>query len=196
MHGKLSDLALDALGEISNIGSGHAATALSMLIGRPVDLTVPNASLVPLAEATEQLGDPETEVIAVLTPVGGGMTAQVLLVFDMQSAAALCTMLGVERDTEMGLSALREIGNILTSSYVTAIAQLTGMPLEPAPPLSAVSWLGALVDETLATAATQSDEVLMLRTAIRIEGEDSRFSFLFVTTGGIAKLLGGLGIAA
>ena len=40
MHGKLSDLALDALGEISNIGSGHAATALSMLIGRPVKLVL------------------------------------------------------------------------------------------------------------------------------------------------------------
>jgi chemotaxis protein CheC len=194
MPKKHSALALDALGEVSNIGSGHAATALSKLVGRTVDLTVPDTRVVPLAEATSLLGNDEDEVVAVLTPVTGGMEAQVLLVIDLHSAASLCGLLGVEPMSEMGMSALCEIGNILTSSYIGAISQLTGMLLEPAPPMAAINMLGALVDTTLAMAATDSDDVLILRTEISIEGDTAGTHFTFVTTGGLTALLARLGV--
>ena len=195
MPEKLSALALDALGEVSNIGSGHAATALSKLIGRTVDLTVPDARVVPLADATALLGDYEDEVVAVLTPISGGMDAQVLLVIDLHSAASLCALVGVEPMSEMGMSALREIGNILTSSYIGAISQLTGMLLEPAVPMAAINMLGALVDTTLAMAAAETDEVLILRTEVSIEGDTSGTHFTFVTTGGLTALLARLGVS-
>ena len=196
MSDNLSPFALDALGEVSNIGSGHAATALSQMIGRSVDLTVPDSRVVPLAEATALLGEPEEEVVAVLTPITGGMEAQVLLVIDLESAGNLCAMLGVEAMSEMGMSALCEIGNILTSSYLNAISQFTGVPLEPSPPMAAVNMLGALVDGTLAMAAAESDGVLILRTAVAIEGDTSGVNFTFVTTGELTALLAGLGLPA
>jgi chemotaxis protein CheC len=194
MTQKLSALALDALGEVSNIGSGHAATALSLMIGRNVDLHVPDARVVPLCEATALLGHAEDEVVAVLTPVTGGMDAQILLVFDLESATNLCSLVGVEAMSEMGMSALDEIGNILTSSYVNAISQLTGLTLEQSPPLLAVNMLGSLVDGILALAAAESDDVLMLRTAITSEGDATGVGFSFVTTGGLTALLAGLGV--
>ena len=40
-YSNLSALQLDALKEVSNIGAGNAATALSMMIGKKVDMTVP-----------------------------------------------------------------------------------------------------------------------------------------------------------
>ena len=156
---------------------------------------MPDARVVPLADATSLLGDYEDEVVAVLTPISGGMDAQVLLVIDLHSAASLCALVGVEPMSEMGMSALREIGNILTSSYIGAISQLTGMLLEPAVPMAAINMLGALVDTTLAMAAAETDEVLILRTEVSIEGDTSGTHFTFVTTGGLTALLARLGVS-
>jgi chemotaxis protein CheC len=193
----LSELALDALGEISNIGAGNAASALSQLLGVTVDLGVPSASLVPLARASEQVGPAEREVVAVLTGVHGAIGACVLLVFSNAAASSLCETLGVDAQTEMGMSALQEIGNILTSSYVTAIGTLTGMTLEPSPPAGARDMLGALVDGVLALASSSGDAVLLVQTAMWLEGVEAEFAFLFVPErGGVQSMLGALGVAA
>src|SRR5919107_1738466 len=112
-----TSLQLDALRELANIGPGAAGTALSQLLGRSVDISVPNALVLPLAEAVEAVGPPEQEVTGVAIPLAGDMDAIVLLVFPVQDAAALCGMLGIEPGTEDAVSALNEIGNILSASY-------------------------------------------------------------------------------
>ena len=71
MSSPYSDQQLDALRELANIGSGNAGTALSSLLGRPVDISVPSASALPLNEAVEATGDPETLVTGVVLPVFG-----------------------------------------------------------------------------------------------------------------------------
>jgi chemotaxis protein CheC len=192
---QLSPFALDALGEVSNIGAGNAAGSLSQLLGASVDLDVPAASLVPLPDATATVGDAEAEVFAVYTGIQGAVGGCVLLVFSEASAATLCSLLGVDSRDEMGLSALQEIGNILTSSYVTAIGQLSGFALEPRPPVVAHNMLGALVDGVLAMAALDADSVLLVRTAMHIEGVQAEFGFLFVPEhGAVGALLGALGV--
>src|SRR4051812_48441066 len=84
-----TDMHLDALREVANIGSGNAATALAGMLGRPVDLTVPSAAALPLADAVEAAGDPTTPVSAVVLPVFGEMDALVLLLFTPEHAQAL-----------------------------------------------------------------------------------------------------------
>src|ERR1700755_1011014 len=100
----LSSLQLDALRELANIGSGTAGTALSQLLGRSVDISVPNAVALPLAEGVGA---------GVAIPRAGDMDAVVLLVFPVEDGGTLCGMLGVEAGTEDAISALGEIGNIL-----------------------------------------------------------------------------------
>src|SRR3954452_317569 len=95
-----TSMQLDALSELANISSGTAGTALSQMLGRSVDISVPNAFVLPLAEAVEAVGPPEQEVTGVAIPLVGDMDAIVLLVFPVQDAAALCGMLGVEAGTE------------------------------------------------------------------------------------------------
>ena len=80
---------LDALRELANIGSGTAGTALSQMLGRSVDISVPNALVLPLAEAVEAVGPPEQEVTGVAIPLAGDMDAVVLLVFPVADAASL-----------------------------------------------------------------------------------------------------------
>lgn len=194
MTTQYSDLQLDALREVANIGSGTAATALSSLVGRSIDLTVPSASALPISEAVDAVGEAEREVISVLLPVLGELEGVVLLVFSPESASLLCELLGVELDSEFGLSALGEIGNILGASYLGALSTMTGIAMEPSPPQCASDYLAAIVSSAL-IAATQGDLALLLDSELVVEETECSFSFMFVPSGsGIDGLLAGLGL--
>src|SRR3954453_17367549 len=140
-----STIQLDALRELANIGSGTAGTALSQMLGRSVDISVPNALVLPLAEAVEAVGPAEQEVTGVAIPLAGDMDAVVLLVFPVEDAGTLAGMLGVEAGTEDALSALGEIGNILSASYIGSLGAMTGLELDPTPPPTGTEKVGAIV---------------------------------------------------
>ena len=84
--------------------------------------------------------------------VVGDMQASVLLLFTPSDAELMCNLLGVEAGTEIGVSALMEIGNIVGTSYVNALAEMTGMEIEPTPPAAATDMLGAIVQSVLGRA--------------------------------------------
>src|SRR5829696_6684705 len=81
-----TDMQLDALRELANIGSGTASTALSSMLGRSVDITVPSAFVLPMAEAVGNFGDAEAEATGVVLGVVGDMPASVLLLFTPNDA--------------------------------------------------------------------------------------------------------------
>ena len=191
----LNDLQLDALREMSNIGSGNAATALASMLGQSVDLHVPTALVLELADAVDAVGNPEDTVSAVIIGVFGDLDATVLLLFDPESANALCALLGVEGDPEMALSALGEIGNILGSSYIQAMGTMTNLHMEPHPPIAMADMLGAIVASVLAVAAADTDLALLLDSKITVDGTACKFGFLYVPSGaGVALLLDRLGL--
>jgi chemotaxis protein CheC len=190
-----SDLQLDALRELANVGSGTASTALSAMLGRSVDITVPNAFVLPMAEAVDSIGNPEDDVTGIVLGVFGDMEATVLLLVNPNHAALLCGMLGVPADSEFGESALMEIGNIVGSSYINALAMMTGMEIEPTPPGLATDMLAAIVESVLAQRATGGDVALLLDSDMVVEGEDCSVSFLLVPDqGGVEQLLARLGL--
>ena len=189
-----SELQLDALRELANIGSGTAGTALAGLLGRSVDLSVPKAAAMALEQAVELTGPGETEVGAVLVPIVGDLDAVALLLFPPADADAICALLGVDVRSDEGASALGEIGNILCASYINALATMLGMELEPRPPQVAWDMLGAIVASVLLREATP-DGALVLDSNLLVEGESCSLSFLLLPTqGGIADLLGRMGV--
>jgi chemotaxis protein CheC len=135
-------------------------------------------------------------VTAIVLGVVGDMEATVVLLVSPADAARICTMLGVDADSELGLSALQEIGNILGSSYVNALAGMTGLNVEPTPPSAATDMLAAIVASVLAERAGGVDTTLMLDSALVIEGENCTISFMLVPDRGAVELmLAGLGLA-
>jgi len=196
MSHEYSPLQLDALRELANIGSGTAGTALSQMLGRPVDISIPNALALPLAQAVDAVGPAEEEVTGVVIPLAGDMEAIVVLLFSMADAATLCGLLGVEADTGVGLSALGEIGNILGASYVGAMSAMTGLHLEPTPPQTVTDMLAAIVSTVLAANATSTDTALILDSELAVEGEQCSLSFLMLPAeGGVDELLTRMGMA-
>jgi chemotaxis protein CheC len=176
---EFSEMQQSALGELANIGSGHAATALSALLGRPVDVGYSQATLTVLARAIDQVGEPMNRSALVDTPIQGGQ-GNVLLVFPDDTAEQLCQMLGTTMAEEMGRTALQEVGNILSASYLNAIVEMTGLALEPEPPKVEVDLLGQLLSNSGAAEGNPTDPTVLMRSYLTVEGSTARFSFLFV----------------
>jgi chemotaxis protein CheC len=189
-----SELQQSALREIANIGSGHAATALSQLLGRPVEISYAEALLTVLAEAIDRIGAPMSRSALVDTPIqaDGG---SVLLVFPDDTGQQLCELLGTSLDDEIGRTALQEVGNILATSYLNAIVEMTGMQLEPEPPTVEVDLLGQLLSQSAASGGDPSDPTVLMRSQLTVEASTARFSFLFVPRiGSVETLLDRLGV--
>ena len=196
MTPQYSEMQLDALAELANIASGTAATALSQMLGREVELRVPRALALPLADAVDAAGAPEDIVTGIVLGLEGDVEALVLLLVPADDASLLCQMLGVEAGTEVGDSALGEIGNILGTSYLNALSAMTGLTLMPSPPTLATDLLGAIVASVLAQAAGENDIALVLDSELDLADQPCSLSFLLLPASGRAdELLAPLGLA-
>jgi chemotaxis protein CheC len=191
-----TELQQSALREIANIGSGHAATALSQLLGRPVDIGYSETLLTVLAEAIDRIGAPMSRSALVDTPIraDGGT---VLLVFPDETGEQLCQLLGTSLNDELGRTALQEVGNILATSYLNAIVEMTGMSLEPEPPTVEIDLLGQLLANSAASEGSLSDPTVLMRSELTVEASTAKFSFLFVPRiGSVETLLERLGVSS
>jgi chemotaxis protein CheC len=195
MRTTYTEVELDALRELANIGAGTAATALSGLLGTPIDVAVPSASALPLADAIDAAGPADLVVTGVAVELSGGLTGSAVMLFPEEDAATLCRLLGLEADSELAASALGEVVNILCASYLGALGTMTGMQLELGPPQCVDDMLGAIMGSILAMSAGASDVALMLDSALLIEGQACSLSFLLVPSAdGVEGLLAQLGL--
>jgi chemotaxis protein CheC len=190
-----SEIELDALRELANIGSGTAATSLSGLLGMPVDVAVPSASALPLADAIDAAGPAELLVTGVAIALEGDLDGAAIMLFPDEDVQTLCGLLGLEADSELAASALGEVVNILGASYLGALGSMTGLEFELGPPQTVYDMLGAIMGSILAMSAGAGDTALMLDSALIIEGQACSLSFLLIPTAdGVDGLLAQLGL--
>lgn len=196
MTPRYTELQLDALRELANIASGNAATALAQMLGREVELNVPRVLALSLADAVDACGSPDEATTSVVIPLDGDIDGVVLLLIDPQGAEALCRLLGVDAWDEIGESALREIGNILGTSCLNALASMTGLHLEPRPPHLTTDMLGAIVSSLALSQTASTELVLVLDSELSVADEPCSISFVLLPTeGGVSDLLAPLGLA-
>ncbi len=195
MRTNYTEIELDALRELANIGAGTAATSLSGLLGMPIDVNVPTAAALPLADAIDATGPADLCVTGVAIPLDGDFDATALMLFPEADVATLCGLLGLEPDSEYAASALGEVVNILCASYLGALGDMTGLQIELGPPEQVMDMLGAIMGSILAMSAGASDVTLMLDSALIIEGEACSLSFLLIpSSDGVEDLLSQLGL--
>jgi chemotaxis protein CheC len=166
---RLSEGQLDALKEVSNIGMGHAATALSQLIGETIYLRVPRVTVTDIAQVPELIGGAEREVVGITLRVLGDARGNILLVFPRESAQRLLARLLRQEETaavldELGISTLKEVGNILASAYLNALGSLLHMTLIPSVPMLAWDMAGAVIDYVLIELSQAGDLAMMVET--------------------------------
>ena len=195
MRTNYTEIELDALRELANVGAGTAATSLSGLLGMPIDVNVPSAAALPLADAIDATGPADLSVTGVSIPLYGDLEGSALMLFPEEHVATLCGLLGLETDSEYAASALGEVVNILCASYLGALGAMTGLQFDLGPPEQVVDMLGAIMGSILAMSAGASDTVLMLDSALIIEGKACSLSFLLIPSAdGVEGLLAQLGL--
>lgn len=169
----VNQTSLDFFRELENIGAGHAATALSVLTGRTITISVPRAQLCGYNEITDIMHGPENVVVGLLVGISDDLHGFILLVLNLDDARALAsTLLGEPAAqagedgefSEMQISALREVANILIGSYITAISELTGLRINASVPELVVDMAGAVMNLLAAAYGAYGDHVLFLET--------------------------------
>lgn len=164
----LTDLEEDALREIGYIGAGHAATALSKMIGDTVDVELVLSSISPVTSLPKAVGERETLVTGVYLPISGDVEGVTLVVFPKRSALLMADLL-LKREPgtvkSLGImdeSALKEVGNILSGSCLTALSSLLEIHLVEHVPSLATGMLGALMDNIAVQLGREAEQSLIL----------------------------------
>lgn len=201
----LQEKQLDALKEIGNIGAGNAATSLSQLLGKPVQMKVPHVHVVSLDEATDRFDSSDEVVAAVLLRIDGDLTGNMFFILPKHAAKKLLTYMlepqahdDQEIFNEVELSTLQEVGNILCGSYLSALADLTQLNIYPTVPSMATDMVTAILSYGLVEFGMFGDFAVVIETQfIDPEGEsndlDGHF-FLLPDPDSFRKLFQAIGV--
>lgn len=201
---ELSHLQVDALKEIGNIGAGNAATALAQMINSKIDMNVPKVSILPFDQVPDLIGGADSYVAGVYLTVTGSAPASILFILPVNQACRLVDMMmgqpvgNTEADKlgEMEHSAMMELGNIISATYLNALSMFTQLTLIPSVPALGIDMAGALLNAILAQFGEVADHVLVLETQFKKQDEDvvGHF-FLLPEPGSLNTILTALGVS-
>jgi len=169
---ELSDVQLDVLKEIGNIGAGNAVTALSKIINKRVIMNVPKVQIVEFKCLPDLLGGADNLVVGILLSIKGDLKGHILFIFEQQYSCLLLNLLmgknieDVSALTEIDISALKEIGNILAGSYLSALSSLTGLKVLPSVPDMTIDMAGAILSFPAIEFGKIGNSVLFIETEI------------------------------
>lgn len=196
----VSDMYLDVLKEIGNIGAGNAMTALSQMMQCKVDMRVPQVRLLEFQEMGDVVGGEENTVVGVFLGVDGDITGSMMFMVDIESTKHLLekvmpgmTTPGAEF-SEMELSCVKEIGNIITGAYLNSLSTLTNLKIYPQPPEVAIDMAGAILSVPAIQFGIMGDKMLMIESQFFDEIEINGYFVLIPDVDSYTKILTSLGI--
>lgn len=162
---QMNGLVLDVLKEIGNIGAGNAATALAKMIDKKVDMKVPKVSILEFKEVPELLGGEETQVCGIFFKIEGDINGSIMFLLEMESAFNLIDLLMPREEhlmDEFTFSALQEIGNILSGSYVASLSGLTNLNMHISVPSLCIDMAGAILSVPAIHFGQIGDKILII----------------------------------
>lgn len=173
----MDNLELDILKEVGSIGTGSAATALSGLLDAKIQMTIPDVAVMGFNEAVTFLGSPEEPVAAVLVQMTGDMKGMMLFLLKLDIINEITkNMLGktitdYSELGEMEISALSEVGNIMISTYISALTRLAGLDVSLSVPAISVNMLGGVLSVPMIEFGYETDKLLMITGKFIIGGK-------------------------
>lgn len=197
----LNNVHIDVLREIGSIGAGNAVTALAKMLNRRIGMNVPRVEILGFKNVNEILGGAEIPVVGILLKVTGDFSGDMMFILELKAAHFLVNMLmkrpvdDLSDFSEMDISALKEIGNILAGSYQSALATLTSLNTLLSVPDMAIDMAGAILSVPAIEFGKNGDAVLYLETEFS-EGSTSVVGdfFLIPDLGSYDILLKALGV--
>ncbi len=198
---QLNEVHIDVLKEIGNIGAGNAATSLSQMLNTTVDMTTPNVRILDINDAANALGGPENVVIGILAKLAGDIEGIMMFIIEQNFAkSALISMLGVEevscdKLSEMELSAISELGNIMIAAYTGSISTLSQLQIKTSVPAITVDMVGAILSVPAIEMGSVSDKIIFIEDDFLSGNNDVTANMMLVPSiESLNTLMGKLGI--
>lgn len=170
----INNMQYDVLREIGNIGAGNATTALSQMINARVSMNVPKVELLEFKELSDIVGGAEKIVVGILFTLGGDIDGMMMFMMDKVASMHLVNILlgnlqqpestDETEFSEMGLSALNEIGNIISGAYLSSLSSLTNLTITSSIPYMAIDMAGAILSVPAIEFGKIGDKALLIET--------------------------------
>lgn len=191
----------DVLKEIGNVGAGNATTAIARMLGIRIDMNVPSVRLLDVSQLGSAVGGEEETIIGIFLEVQNDIEGSMMFLLNIESGHYMVNKL-MGRDSsyrepfsEMDLSALKEIGNIIAASYLTALATMTKMSLSPSVPYIAVDMAASILSVPAIQFGQFGDKALLIETQICADIQMEGYFILMPEQESYEKILSSLGIS-
>ncbi len=199
----LSDLQTDVLKELANIGAGNATTALAKMVGKRIEIGVPDIQLVKLSDLQDFIGEAEKVMTGILIELSGEINGVMMFLVDETISNQMINIL-LHRDKnanvqydDMEKSVIMEIGNIIISAYLKSISQMTRLEVIPSVPMFQIDMASALLSVPATQFCIISDKVLMIQTQFSLEKSSDLVKGYYIFAPDVDsfdKIFGSLGI--
>ena len=190
----------DVLRELGNIGAGNATTALAQMMQCKVDMAVPQVKLLEFKELGELMGGEELIMAGIYLGIEGDITGSIMFLLEKQAARHLVSKLmgGMQPEgeefSEIELSALKEVGNIITGAYLNSLSMLTNLVIYPSVPDLCVDMAGAILSVPAIEFGALGDRMLLIQTQFFDEMTLDGYFILIPDLDSYGKILSALGI--
>ena len=141
----LSEIQLDALTEVFNVGAGRAALSLSEIVGEEVMLSVPSIEVLKAEEVNSRVLTLKDDKFATVSQLfSGPFDAEAVLLFTENYALEIVrdmmgSQMSIEDLAEFEQEAMCELGDIILNACLSAMADMLGISLNSSLPTYAMS---------------------------------------------------------
>lgn len=187
-----SYLQIDCLKELSNIGGGNAATSISQMIARPVEMTVPTIDILDYESVYSEIMPEDEIVTAILMKMYGDSEGMFLYIInddflDELSAMILQDEKNIDRDLK--LSSVKELVNVIVNSYLNAITKMIDVNVISSVPILTTDIFGAILSSVYIESGQYDDKIMIIKNEFLYLGKRLESSLYFVPQPGVLEKL-------
>lgn len=197
---QMNDMYMDVLKEIGNIGAGNATTSLASMLNEQINMNVPKVELMEASKLGSAICPEDEIIVGIFLEVSNDISGSMMFLMKMDSAHYLVNRLmgkdpsNQEPFDEMDLSAMKEIGNIIAGSYLSALSGMTNMMIVPSVPYIAVDMAAAILSVPAIQFGQYGNNALLIETEFGDEYMINGYFILMPEEDSYAKILSSLGI--
>lgn len=181
-------LQIDFIKELANVGGGNAATSISQLIKKPVNMTVPVIKIINYDELYETTMSEDTVVNAVIMKMLGDEEGTFLFVTSEGALNDLINMMlpeGIPLTDELSQSGIKELVNILVTSFLNAISKMVDINLISSVPILTMEMFGAILSSVYMESEQYDENIMIIKNEFLYRGDIIDSSLYFVPKPGV-----------
>lgn len=196
----MNDMYMDVLKEIGNVGAGNATTAIAGMLGARMNMMVPKVELVEASKLGDAICPEEETIVGIFLEVQNDISGSMMFLMKLKSAHFLVNSLMMREPSynepfdEMDLSAMKEIGNIIAGSYLSALSSMTSLCIAPSVPYIAVDMAAAILSVPAIQFGQYGDNALLIETEFGDDVMIGGYFILMPDPESYVKILTSLGI--